>query len=212
MAYDLVTAKIRLGIPTEDTSKDDEINVCLDMALALAETYCDRGFMLMQEEQEVRGVEQNVLRTFRYPIKVVNSVKSVSPGANYDWSADQWTIFKKVGEIVLSGCISGTQVLVDYEGGYEVLPSDLEWALWNIFDAIWWSTPGMGIEAGESDNTGPGDVKSFWINGVRIEYASTTTASAAIANNSKEEVYGMLPLISISVLSKYRAESALSGG
>lgn len=212
MAYDLASAKIRLGLSPEDTSKDDEITACLQMAQSLAETYCDRGFTLMQETQEIHGVEQNVLRTYRYPIKVVNSVQSLSPGANYDWSVGQWTVFKKNGEIVLSGPISGTQVLVDYEGGYEVFPPDLEWALWNIFDAIWYSTPGMGIEAGEGEASGPGDVKSFWINGVRIEYASTTTASAAIATNSKEEVYGMLPLISISVLSKYRAESALSGG
>lgn len=211
MAYDLATAKIRLGIAADDTSKDVAIDTCLDMAQALAETYCDRGFSLAAEVQEIHGFDQRTLRTYRYPIATLNSVESVAPGASYTIALDSIVVFAKSGEIILSEYVGGTKVKVDYSGGYDVFPKDLEWALWGIFDAVWYSTPGMGIDAG-ADTTDIGPIKSFWINGVRLEYSISTSNAAASVNAAKDELYGILPLTSIAVLSRYRAESALSGG
>jgi hypothetical protein len=210
MAYDLVTAKKRLGIT--DDSQDAAITACLAMAQSLAETFCDRGFTLMAETQEMRGLYQNTLRTYRYPIKEVTGVFSLTPGSDlYEWPIDTLTVFKKSGEIVLQGSISGVQIQVDYEGGYETFPTDLEFALWGIFDAVWYSTPGMGVIPGEATSSDPGTIKSFWINGVRLEYVTGSSGSAA-SSASKEELYGILPLTSVAVLSAYKAESALSGG
>lgn len=213
MTYNVDTAKARLGIPDSDTSKDDAITACLAMGMAVAETYCDRGFQLTQEVQEIYGLYQRTLRTYRYPIKVVNSVKTISPGADpYEVDPSTLTIFKKDGQIIASGGLSGTQVQIDYEGGYDPLPVDLEWALWGIFDAIWYSTPGFGVAPGDTGTAEPGVIKSFWINGVRLEYSTSSSSAAAAVNAEKEELYGVIPLPSVSVLSRYRAESALSGG
>lgn len=210
MAFDLVTAKERLGIT--DSTQDAAITACLMIAQSLAETYCDRGFSLMVETQQIHGLYQNVLRTYRYPIKEVTGIFSVTPGSDdYEWPLDSITVFNKSGEIVMPGGLSGTQIQIDYEGGFEVIPPDLEFALWGIFDAIWFSTPGFGIPAGEVTVSDPGTIKSFWINGVRLEYVTGSSSSSA-SNASKEELYGILPLTSVAILASYKAESALSGG
>lgn len=209
MAFDLITAKKRLGIPDEDTSQDAAIQACLAIAMSLAETYCDRG--LEYKEDVVEDFErqtERVIRVYRYPIKEVDSILAMDPALQNSMQAnsDIW-LDKKAG--MIKGVWYGYDVTVTYDGGYDPLPADLEYGLWLVFDAVWYTTPGMGLAAGSSSEDTAGPIRSFTINGVKIDYSVKTNAFGS--GGGSIDPYGIIPENAIAVLDKYRAETALSG-
>lgn len=209
MAFTLEFAKKRLGIDEQDTSQDDAIKACLAVALSLAETYCDRGLEFKEDVvEEFERMWQRTLRVYRYPIKEVTSINTIDPvlQSSMQANSDVW-LDKKAG--IIKGVWCGYDVEVTYSGGYDPLPADLEYGLWLVFDAVWYSTPGMGQAAGSSSEDTAGPIRAFTINGVRMEYSTKTNAFGS--SGGSIDPYGIIPENAIAVLDKYRAETALSG-
>ena len=190
MSFDLETAKNRLNIT--DASKDDEIQLALDTALSVAENYCDRKFMF-----ETNVVEDFIYKTNesfaveRYPIDKINN------GENESGQAVQNNLYEidvDAGLIKFQKGFPNQSFKVNYDGGYKVLPLDLELALWSIFDKIWamtQSSTGGGVVVG--------GIESVAITGVgSVKYSSGSSGDDAIGSDNS-----LISSMAYSVLKKY---------
>lgn len=229
MTWDVATAKLRLGITTD--TQDAALQSAMNAALAVAETYCDRRFMLQDDEQEFTlPVGPNLLMR-RYPLKKLLTLKPLDPQP--DPPPDPvpvpvtWLMDKKHGIVFVYGVPpwltiapvgsnppptryeTGRGFVLSYTGGYDPLPADLEMALWFVFDQVWSTTPGWGKPAG-STASDSGVIKSFAIDGMKIDYDAGVSAGSVGAGRA--EAYGLIPANAIGVLDAYRAESAALGG
>ena len=224
MSWDLATAKERLGIA--DASQDAAVTSALAVALAVAETYCDRKFLLEDETEEFLRANGPALTLRRYPLVSLTALQQLAPlpvpppdvlpiPTNWKVDAGRGIVYTGYsgGPYGVSGiwyagpyagCTNGFQL--SYVGGYDPdeLPADLEAALWMAFDSLWQTTPGWGLPAG-SPTGGP--VQAFGIDGMTINYGSGQAAApgAPVA-------WGALPLTAVAILGSYRAESAALGG
>jgi len=206
--YDLAAAKLRLGIT--DAAQDEAIEQCLATGLALAERYCDRRFAFKRETVNFPGSHWPVLMVRRYPLARVYSM-TVQGGTDYAVDLSQLLVHHEFGMVRGrgAGCSAGASIALDYEGGYKVLPPDLEFALWAIFDALWASTPGWGLPAGSSSD-GSGAVRSFAIDGMSISYDTSDEHSSGAAGGDAS-AWGVIPSRAVAVLNLYRAETAVGG-
>ena len=190
MSFDLETAKNRLNIT--DASKDDEIQLALDTALSVAENYCDRKFMF-----ESSVVEDFIFKTNesfaveRYPIDKINSSENESGQAVTD---NLYTVDQDAGLIRFAKGYPNQSFTVNYDGGYKVLPLDIELALWSIFDKIWamtQSSTGGGVVVG--------GIESVAITGVgSVKYSSGSSGDDAIGSDNS-----LISSMAYSVLKKY---------
>jgi hypothetical protein len=190
MSFDLETAKNRLNIT--DASKDDEIQLALDTALSVAENYCDRKFMF-----ESSVVEDFIFKTNesfaveRYPIDKINSSENESGQAVTD---NLYTVDQDAGLVRFAKGYPNQSFTVNYDGGYKVLPLDIELALWSIFDKIWamtQSSTGGGVVVG--------GIESVAITGVgSVKYSSGSSGDDAIGSDNS-----LISSMAYSVLKKY---------
>ena len=209
MAFDLDTAKKRLGIAAEDTTQDAAITAALATALGLAEKYCDRRFMFAADTESFFQCRGQSVTLRRYPVKAIDSIAYFPDN---DLDPPDYYLAAEYGILTFKAWFMGTGLDVTYQGGYEQLPPELEAALWFIFDSVWAMTPGMGLEAGDLDgSSGSAPVKGFGINGVRLDYDTTAGESGATASGGDVKAHGLIPASAIAVLDLYRAEGALSG-
>jgi len=206
--YDLLTAKLRLGLLPGDVSKDVAIRSALNVALALAERYCDRAFIYASETARFPRNDWPRLLVRRYPIKQVLAVRGPTGTAMeapaYEVSRDAGIIYLGSGWAGWSAWGGGV-IEVDYEGGYQVLPADLEEALWQTFQAVWDATPGMGLPPGSGSSAGA--VRSFSIDGMSIGYDNNSGSSSSGSDGG----HGAIPGWAIATLDFYRAETAVGG-
>ena len=183
--FDLSTAKTRLNIT--GTTQDTALQVALDTALALAETYCDRYFMYQANEiEKFVHAHSNTLSLKRYPIEMINS-----GAGEHHYGQDS-------GVVYLHDNSFQHETTVDYNGGYKTLPLDLEFAFWMIFDNLW---PTISSTGGAAPTTGAA-VKSISSDGARIEYDVSGGSVAGVDSDTG------LPTMSINILDKYRRELA----
>jgi hypothetical protein len=190
MSFDLETAKNRLNIT--DASKDDEIQLALDTALSVAENYCDRKFMF-----ESSVVEDFIFKTNesfaveRYPIDKINSSENESGQAVTD---NLYTVDQDAGLVRFAKGYPNQSFTVNYDGGYKVLPLDVELSLWSIFDKIWamtQSSTGGGVVVG--------GIESVAITGVgSVKYSSGSSGDDAIGSDNS-----LISSMAYSVLKKY---------
>lgn len=212
MAFNLATAKARLGLPADDTSQDVQLTTALNVSLAMAENYCDRRFAFVREVARFPLNNWPQLLVRRYPIARVYALRLPPDGHEADVSELQ--LHHEHGIVYMRGCGWGgayrtsDAVELDYEGGFKVLPADLEFALWLVFDQVWSSTPGMGLPAGST--TADGAVRSFSIDGMSIGY--DTAAAQGNAGGGGASAWGAIPAWAIAVLDLYRAESVVGVG
>jgi len=203
--FDLATAKARLGVT--DAAQDAAITTALNGALALAERYCDRGFFFNAETARFFRPTSSRLVLRRYPVARVLSVLWTGVGELLPYQLQH-----EAGIVVLgcgwpTGPWPGTPTLeVAYEGGYKVLPADLELALWMTFDAVWLATPGAGAAAGA--NVSPGAVRSFSIDGMSLTYSESGKGNASGHDGG---AWGLMPASAIAALDPYRAETVAGG-
>ncbi|RLC39114.1 hypothetical protein DRH27_00510 [Candidatus Falkowbacteria bacterium] len=141
MTFDLAAAKARLNIV--DTSKDVEIQNALDISQGIVENYLDRKLDDAAEVETFYSVSNQTLQVRRFPITAVNSIT--------EGVAAQVDLEK--GIIYFRNALIAEAVEVDYQGGYAVLPPDLEEAMWQVFDYIWLKVdnPGGSVAAGAID-------------------------------------------------------------
>ena len=152
MAYDLATAKGKLGIT--DATQDAEVQAVLDAGLALAEAYCKREFMYKSETVGYYHVEAGYLFVPRYPIQSVTSV------TGEDNTSIKYKVNKNAGFLDMHGRYSDEELKVTYSGGYNPLPDDLIIALFEIFNELWRSHTAIG------GSIAPGPVTSATLTGV----------------------------------------------
>jgi hypothetical protein len=229
MTWDVATAKTRLGIETDDTSKDIALQAALDVALSVAEGYCDRRFLLEDDVDEFWRPTGPTVLVRRYPLVKLTTIAPLDPQQAEPPPEPQpaptaWRIDKKRGIVFMRGAGFAQPVtpvgaqpqpygaygfVLGYLGGYDPLPPDLEAALWMVFDQAWMQTPGWGADAG-SQSSNAGAVKSFAIDGMRVEYDSA--ASAGSGGAGTPDAWGLIPASAIAILNFYRAESVAIGG
>jgi hypothetical protein len=233
MTWDIDAARARIGLAEGDAAQDTSLEAAMDTALAVAESYCDRRFLLEDDTQEFSEPIPATLLVRRWPLAKLTSLMPLEPLPEPPPDPVEipstWRMDKKKGMVFIVGMPpwitpvgmappadfvwrSGTPgrlgFVLAYTGGYDPLPADLEAALWMTFDALWGSTPGWGVPAGQQGSSGP--VKSFSIDGTRIDY--DTQSAAGGGANSKAAARGILPATAIGILDFYRAETAALGG
>ena len=205
MTWDVATAKTVLGIAAGDTSKDDAIQQTLDVVMAAVETALGRGLAYAREEAMFPASLQTVVLP-RYPVAVVHS-----PAIQY---------MKKNGAngivVLAANSGSGPYIMVDYEGGYETLPVDLEQALWEIFVFVWSTVntdTGLPSESGGAGATvvqGTGDVSRVSLADFgSVSFDVGTTVAANYTNTNAETLaqWGWLSPWAW-ILKTYRSEAA----
>ena len=189
MSFDLETAKNRLNIT--DASKDDEIKLAIDTSLAVAENYCDRKFLFSTEEEDFIFKTNESFALVRYPIDKINSTENESGQPITD---NFYEIDADAGLVRFEKGYPNQSFKVNYDGGYKVLPLDLELAFWSIFDKIWamtQSSTGGGVVVG--------GIESVAITGVgSVKYSSGSSGDDAIGSDNS-----LISSMAYSVLKKY---------
>ncbi len=228
MTWDIDAARARIGLVEGDATQDASLTAAMATALAVAESYCDRRFLLQADEQEFTEPIQATLLVRRWPLVSLTNLKPLDPQP--DPPPDPldipvtWRMDKKRGMVFIVGmppwitpigmpapaaspwsARGHIGFVLAYTGGYDPLPADLEAALWMTFDSLWASTPGWGVPAGQQ---GSAPIKAFGIDGMRIDYDTQSTARFG----TKAEARGILPATAVGILDFYRAESAALGG
>lgn len=141
MAFDLSTAKLRVGLPAG--VPEDNIEFALSVALTAAEKYCDRFFLYRDETVWFYYWVGDTLQLPRYPIDQLYSATGLS--------TSEFELHHLGGKIKFKKQRSFDEIEINYAGGYKVLPPDLELALFIIFDSVYASLqPGGAHVAGAS--------------------------------------------------------------
>lgn len=160
MAWDLATAYDRTGA-TSSPENDLELQMAMDVALTSVETYLDRKLLLAEEtETFIYPGPVATLSLVRYPISDVASV--VLDGT----AATDFKVRKQTGQLMFGCRRTPSEIVVEYEGGYQTLPAALEWALWTLFDAVWSEAQAVSAGAGSTIVEGSGELKQITIFGV----------------------------------------------
>lgn len=189
--------RARVGIDPSDSSKDDDINAAWDMALALAETYCDRWFSYQTDASETFTHDGRMTCSLkRYPLESVASVTTLgtdgAPVDGYDFDAAS-------GVVYLHG-VFAHQYKVTYTGGFQTFPPDLLFALLLTFDNCWQAL----FETSASDDAEQA-VKAMTVPDVgRLEYATGTESESSPGYGA----FAALPSNAVALLSRYRRELA----
>ena len=190
MAYDLETARIRIGLESTDTSKDVELTAAMEASLHYAEKYCDRFFMFQTDVAELIHFESSDVQLHRYPVTAVASIEFDGEPLEVPYHIE-----KKTGRLVFDSRFYAHELTVNYSGGYAVLPADLEMALWRLFDSTW----SVISATTSSAPVGGGAIKAISSQGARVEF-DTSSASSGMGGsgglsdsfaNSILDLYGL---------------------
>ena len=188
MSFDLKSARVRVGLEADDTSKDTQLISAINAALAIAENYTDRYFVWVKDEKARFYYEASKRYSMkRYPIEEVTQV------IDSDGNFPEYRTHHLIGRIELKNYNYAQELEITYTAGYRVFPADLELALWGIFDATFASIDkamsGEGINAGNA--AGYGDISSISIPDVgTVSFASTASSITTSAVASKNALWG----------------------
>ncbi|MFN3261318.1 MAG: hypothetical protein ACE37J_12245 [Pikeienuella sp.] len=184
MPLDLAPFRRRIGLEPDDESRDDDITAALDVAVAFAERYCDRGIVRQEAEDEFYIGKGHRLFLYRYPIVGVPVVSVENVGEAVPVSS--YRLFETVGEIWPHAAWQGA-VKVTYTGGYEPLPPDLAWAIGALFDTMFAEMfPSEFGGSGPVIVPGSGEVKSvtlFGVGSVSYDVGSTAVSAGDLAES-----------------------------
>lgn len=211
MAWDLATAKIATGIAPADATHDVALQRALDVVLSTVEDHLGRGLLLRREKVRFLNVDTRRFLLPRYPINTVYDVSGAS--------VSDLIIQHRVGWIELRDGAAGAnrELEVDYAGGFDPLPSDLEHALWEAFGTFWagidpltgYPVPGSG----PSVVAGSGDVSKLVLpDGGSVTFDVASQISGGSSSSGIEVAQGIWGWLApwASVLSIYRSEAAPS--
>lgn len=188
MSFDLKSARVRVGLPADDTSKDTQLIGAINASLAVAENYCDRYFVWVQDESASFYYQASKKYSLkRYPIEEVTEI------IDSDGNFPDYKVHHLLGRIELKNYNRAEELRIIYTAGYRVFPADLELALWGIFDATFSSIDkamsGEGISDGNA--AGYGDISSISIPDVgTVSFASTASSITTSAVASKNALWG----------------------
>ena len=115
---------------------DATIQTALDVALQVAENYCDRKFKSATDSEFLATPQGRFINLKRFPITSVTSIKD-NNGNTYVEN-DDYVVDKQRGRIVFLNYFNNVKYLsVDYVGGYATLPTDLVEALFGVFSVFY---------------------------------------------------------------------------
>lgn len=187
--WDIESARVRVGLQPDDTSKDTQLTSAMGAALLFAEKYCRRKFMFKSEIIKLIHFANSEVQLARYPIVTVNEISNgTSAITNYHIDED-------LGRITFDSRIVAHELIIDSEGGYEVLPDDLEMALWRLFDSCW------SIMGGSGQTVGGGAIKAITSAGAKVEFDVGSSSSTSAGANGISDPFAE------SILDFYRLES-----
>ena len=187
--FNVATARTRIGLASNDATKDTLLTAALDTAIAVSEQHCNRKFKQVDGVISLYHVMSNTLQLPRYPINTLTSITAdgvVITERHVDYDA---------GLIMLDGFLVAHEIEVDVDAGYATYPADLELAFWMVFDAIWPAVSGSGAAA-----AGSGPIKAIRSNGASVEY---DTSGGAVSGFASSTASG-LPVGAVTILDKYR--------
>lgn len=202
MPWDLDTVRAVAGYQPADTTHDAALMRVMDVVLATVENLLDRPLLRKRECVEFFNVNDRRLQLPRYPVCKVFAPQEgvivhnrrgwIEPATGQCWRPDD------MGRVV-----------VDYEGGYDPLPSDLEDALLGAFSFRWDHsdpTTGLPVAGGGAATTG-GEVSRVTINDFgSVSFASggSSAAQASSTQGIDPGYWGWLAPWA-SILMKYQA-------
>ena len=178
MAFDLPAARARIGLVAGDTTRDAELTLAMNAALARAERYCNRNFARKREQREFLHFRGQLAQLHRFPIAIVYAIEVdgvvIAPSLYH--------IHNEGGYILFDGWQIAHRLAIDYAGGFAQLPADLEIALWQLFDlALAAATPSGANAAGrviESETHTVPDVGSH-----TVRYATGSAAAGGMGDS-----------------------------
>lgn len=186
----------RIGLPPDDTSKDDELTTAWDGSIIMAETYCDRKFDYKADAEEIFTYEADkTISLERYPLQAINFVTT----ADGQSQPTPFRFERKTGILHAYGFAHDEELTVNYAGGYVTLPADLMNAFLYIFDAVWANVTTSG---GGGVSTPTGGIKAMSVPDVgRVEFESSGSSGGG-----STEAWGIVPASATSILWFYRRE------
>jgi len=187
--FDLSAAKTRLNI--SGTAQDAMLTAAVGAALAVAEKYCDRMFMYAAETVKFYDFHGHVIFLPRYPIAAIISETGLPTTRHVNGT---------LGGIELHGQHFIHEATISYAGGYQVLPPDLELALWLIFDGLW-PQFNLPVTGGAAAAVGGGAITSISVPDVgvlRFSDPNNGSASGSASGN------GLIPSAAVALLEPYR--------
>jgi hypothetical protein len=189
--FDLATAKTRLNI--SGTAQDAMLTAAVGAALAVAEKYCDRLFMYAAETVKFYDFRGHVIFLPRYPIVAVISETGLPTTRHVNGL---------LGAIELHGRHFIDEAVISYAGGYQVLPADLELALWLIFDGLW---PQFNLPVSAGAAVSPGSVGA--IASISVPDVGTLrfdNGGSSSNSGGSGAAVGFIPATAVSLLEPYR--------
>ena len=185
-SFDLVTldqAKTMLGIDASDTSQDAAIQQNITAVSAAINRYCDRVFVQQVYRDQYRYVcnwlaAGEPLRTRQFPIATdatglplatVTSDGAVLDAAMWEADTESGTFYAIDGAIV--DAWTGTTILIDYTGGFDPVPADVQAAALEWVAARYYS---VGREPGLRSETIPDLIEQSWDSAGSAASASAT--------------------------------------
>jgi hypothetical protein len=216
MSFDLITARTVIGLDPTDTSRDIPLQKSLDTVLAFVEKKLGRGLLLETVTESYFDIHTTDLRLRRYPIEQIITINGQPVTEN------SLLVNHRVGWIrnLHGNSWNNNPIVVNYSGGFDPLPDDLEYALWEIFQTYWASvdqTTGLPAAGGGTAGTvipGSGDVSSVSFGPfgtVRYDVGATVVGdeSSASINAKQWKVWGWLAPWAY-ILETYRSDIAPS--
>lgn len=215
MSWDLATARNALKVPAGDTTKDAAIGLVMNETLAAIETYLGRGLLYKRETVKFYDTDWPKIRLPRYPIGVVHSPRCRLVHHRVGWIEPDWgTVFWNYRTTRTGGLYR--TMTVDYEGGFNPLPSDLLRAMWEAFMDLWsrsdQATGAPKPGAGPTIVQGSGEIsKIVYPDGGSVTWDVGATVSGGSSGSSAADYSGMGWLAPWGyLLSTYRSEAAPS--
>lgn len=219
MAWTLAQAKIYLGPKDPDTPEGDIIiQQVLDETLEALETVLGRQLLLAREVVRFLLVTSDTVMVPRFPIKEIHAISSTGlfpPAVAQEPFPGGVNVQFAVGWIQSPTFAGQREVSVDYEGGFDPLPADLERAMWSAFLTLYDDTdPVTGappVAGGSTIVAGSGDVSSVTIADFgTVKYDVGSAVSAAQTGDLSEADWGWLQPWA-STFQFYRAGQAGTG-
>lgn len=137
----LEMAKVYLKIPTLETSLDELVKFWINAASDMIESECERGLKAKSITEIQHGRRQNILLLREYPVNSITELRidgngiftdaaTLIPSSDYAITDDKNGVLYKHATFNMGY----NNVRVIYNGGFSVIPSDLEDAcLWTVF-------------------------------------------------------------------------------
>jgi len=181
--------RVRVGVPSDNSTLDANITLAKDAAFALMGNYCDRFFpKVVGSVEKFTHFTGMDLSLKRYPIESVASIVDAEGKTFTDYH-----IQSETGTIKLDSAWAFHQVTVTFTGGYseDALPSDLLVAFYSVFDQEYAAIAGTGSSAS-------GQISSVTLADVGTIRYNTDSAEGAFGEGS------FLPSKAKSILEGYK--------